>query len=65
MVERTVTKRELDRVWTHIEKTNSELGEVCARVSGIEANVSWIKWLSSITLASILGLSIYIIQAVI
>lgn len=60
-----VTRRELDRVWKHIEKYNCEMGEVCERVAKIETHVSWNKWLSTATLASILGLAFYIIQAAI
>ncbi len=52
-----ITKDELDRVWSHIETLNHEMGEVCERIAKVETNTQWIKWLSVSILGSIIALA--------
>jgi len=38
-----VTRKEIDKVWKHIETTNHELGQVCKTQQKISTDVDWLK----------------------
>lgn len=57
-----VTRKELDKVWKHIETTNKEIGEVCERLARTEENTKLLKWLGTTNLFILIGLAAYVIQ---
>ena len=61
-MELNMSKKDIEKVWSHIETTNSELGICQQKIANIEANVSWLmkfQWLIlSTSIASLLLITI-------
>ena len=38
-----VSKKDLDKVWNHIEVTNKEMGEVKENVATMKTDIKWLK----------------------
>lgn len=50
------TKKEMDRVWKHIETTNHELGVCQKDIAKIKADVVWLKYIAGLILTAVCGL---------
>lgn len=40
----------------HIERLNTEVGELCERVAKLEVEVKWVKWLTMLIVGGIIAL---------
>jgi len=61
-----MNSKELDKIWTHIETINSEMGDVKAHISGMKTDISWLKKFQWVILtAALSGVVITLIKILI